>query len=205
MSYREMLTKLLSTIFFFYKYITTPRDYSVISEELEYTVDHDMSYMVEDDFWLKESKDWEDGILDEYYVDVTGKQFRHTIVPQNVKNIILRVKYYFNGKRYTAISNDINFKPGQNEDTAMHFSIPLSSAWIVDHDDKPMRDITEKVKRYSGPRNDFHGQKVPLKDFLFYEKDVLKDKFPKIILSNTLGMKKTLSTLDDFTTNLQIP
>jgi len=200
-----MLTKLLSTIFFFYKYITTPRDYSVISEELEYTVDHDMSYMVEDDFWLKESKDWEDGILDEYYVDVTGKQFRHTIVPQNVKNIILRVKYYFNGKRYTAISNDINFKPGQNEDTAMHFSIPLSSAWIVDHDDKPMRDITEKVKRYSGPRNDFHGQKVPLKDFLFYEKDVLKDKFPKIILSNTLGMKKTLSTLDDFTTNLQIP
>ena len=200
-----MLTKLLSTIFFFYKYITTPRDYSVISEELEYTVDHDMSYMVEDDFWLKESKDWEDGILDEYYVDVTGEQFRHTIIPQNVKNIILRVKYYFNGRRYTAISNDINFKPGQNEDTAMHFSIPLSSAWIVDHDDKPMRDITEKVKRYSGPRNDFHGQKVPLKDFLFYEKDVLKDKFPKIILSNTLGMKKTLSTLDDFTTNLQIP
>lgn len=200
-----MLTKLLSTIFFFYKYITTPRDYSVISEELEYTIDHDMSYMVEDDFWLNESKDWEDGILDEYYVDVTGKQFRHTIVPQNVKNIILRVKYYFNGKRYTAISNDINFKPGQNEDTAMHFSIPLSSAWIVDHDDKPMRDITEKVKRYSGPRNDFHGQKVPLKDFLFYEKDVLKDRFPKIILSNTLGMKKTLSTLDDFTTNLQLP
>jgi len=200
-----MLTKLLSTIFFFYKYITTPRDYSVISEELEYTIDNDMSYMVEDDFWLKESKDWEDGILDEYYVDVTGKQFRHTIIPQNVKNIILRVKYYFNGKRYTAISNDINFKPGQNEDTAMHFSIPLSSAWIVDHDDKPMRDITEKVKRYSGPRNDFHGQKVPLEHFLFYEKDVLKDRFPKIILSSTIGMKKTLSTLDDFTTNLQIP
>jgi hypothetical protein len=205
MSYREMLTKLLSTIFFFYKYITTPRDYSVISEELEYTIDHDTSYMVEDDFWLKESKDWEDGILDEYYVDVTGKQFRHTIIPQNVKNIILRVKYYFNGKRYTAISNDINFKPGQNEDAAMHFSIPLSSAWIVDHDDKPMRDITEKVKRYSGPRNDFHGQKVPLEHFLFYEKDVLKDRFPKIILSSTIGMKKTLSTLDDFTTNLQIP
>lgn len=200
-----MLTKLLSTIFFFYKYITTPRDYSIISEELEYDIDHDMGYMVEDDFWMEESKDWEDGILDSYYVNVTGKQFRQTIVPQNVKNITLRVKYYFNGKKYTAISSDINFKPGQSEDTTMHFSIPLSSAWIVDHDDKPMRDITEKVKRYSGPRNDFHGQKVPLKHFLFYEEDVLRDKFPKIILSNTLGMKKTLSTLDDFTTNLQIP
>ena len=200
-----MLTKLLSSIFFFYKYIVTPRDYTIISEELEYVIDHDLDYMIEDDFWMKESKDWEDEILDGYYTNVTGMKFRKTIVPQNVKYIILRVKYYFNGKKYTSISNDINFKPGQGEDNAMHFSIPLSSAWIVDHDDKPMRDITEKVKRYSGPRNDFHGQKVPLEHFLFYDREVLKERFPKIILSNTLGMKKTLSTLDDFTTNLQIP
>jgi hypothetical protein len=200
-----MLTKLLSSIFFFYKYIVTPRDYTIISEELEYVIDHDLDYMIEDDFWMKESKDWEDGILDGYYTNVTGMKFRKTIVPQNVKYIILRVKYYFNGKKYTSISNDINFKPGQGEDSAMHFSIPLSSAWIVDHDDKPMRDITEKVKRYSGPRNDFHGQKVPLEHFLFYDREVLKERFPKILLSNTLGMKKTLSTLDDFTTNLQIP
>ena len=200
-----MLTKLLSSIFFFYKYIVTPRDYSIISEELEYAIDHDMGYLVEDDFWLEESKSWEDEVLDEYYTIVTGKKFRHTIVPQNVKYTILRVKYYFNGKRYVAISNDINFKPGQCEDSAMHFSIPLSSAWIVDQDDKPMRDITEKVKRYSGPRNDFHGQKVSLEHFLYYDKDTLKDKFPKIVLSNTLRMKKTLSTLNDFTINLQIP
>ena len=200
-----MLTKLLSSIFFFYKYIVTPRDYTIISEELEYVIDHDLDYMIEDDFWMKESKDWEDGILDGYYTNVTCMKFRKTIVPQNVKYTILRVKYYFNGKKYTSISNDINFKPGQGEDSAMHFSIPLSSAWIVDHDDKPMRDITEKVKRYSGPRNDFHGQKVPLEHFLFYDREVLKERFPKIILSNTLGMKKTLSTLDDFTTNLQIP
>jgi len=200
-----MLTKLLSSIFFFYKYIVTPRDYTIISEELEYVIDHDLDYMIEDDFWMKESKDWEDEILDGYYTNVTGMKFRKTIVPQNVKYTILRVKYYFNGKKYTSISNDINFKPGQGEDNAMHFSIPLSTAWIVDHDDKPMRDITEKVKRYSGPRNDFHGQKVPLEHFLFYDREVLKERFPKIILSNTLGMKKTLSTLDDFTTNLQIP
>jgi hypothetical protein len=200
-----MLTKLLSTIFFFYKYLTTPRDYSIISEEVEYAVDHDMKYQIEDDFWLNESKDWEDRILDEYYVNATGKQFRHTMIPQNVKWVILRVRYYFNGKKYTAISNDLNFKPGESEDNAMHFSIPLSSAWIVDHDDKPMRNITEKVKRYSGPRNDFHGQKVSLENFLYYDRDVLKDRFPKIVLANTLGMKKTLSTLDDFTTDLQIP
>ena len=53
-----MLTKLLSSIFFFYKYIVTPRDYTIISEELEYVIDHDLDYMIEDDFWMKESKDW---------------------------------------------------------------------------------------------------------------------------------------------------
>jgi len=61
------------------------------------------------------------------------------------------------------------------------------------------------VKRYSGPRNDFHGEKVALERFLFYDRDVLRDKFPKIILSNTLGMKKVISTLKGFTTDLQIP
>ncbi|MBT5933217.1 MAG: hypothetical protein HOH34_07750, partial [Flavobacteriales bacterium] len=120
-----------------------------------------MKYQTEDNFWYEESKDW-DGILEEFYCDVTGKSFRHTSVPQNVKYVILRIKYYYNGHIYSAISNDINFKPGENESSAMHFSIPLSSAWIVDHDDKPMRNITEKVKRYSGPRCDFHEQKVPL-------------------------------------------
>ena len=200
-----MLTKLLSSVFFWYKSLVTPRDYTIISEEIEYGIDHDMDYMIEDDFWLEESKDWEDEILDEYYVNVTGKKFRHTIVPQNVKYTILRVNYFFNGHQYVAISDDINFKPGKDEDDAMHFSIPLSSAWIVDHDDKPVRNITEKVKRYSGPRNDFHGQKVPLEHFLYYDREVLKDKYPKIILSNQLGMKKVLSTLDDFTTGLQIP
>ena len=200
-----MFTKLLTSVFFFYRYITTPRNYKIISEEIEYDVDHDMSYMIEDDFWLKDGKDWEDGILDNYYVNATGKNFRHTVIPQNVNTLILRVKYYFNGKQYTAISNDINFKPGENEDNAMHFSIPLSSAWIVDHDDKPMRNITEKVKRYSGPRNDFHGQKVPLEHFLYYDKETLKESFPKIVLVGTLCMKKNISTLDSFTTDLQIP
>ena len=200
-----MLFKLLSNLFYFYKYLTTPRDYSIISEEISYEIDHDMQYQIEDDFWLKESKSWADGILDEYHVFVKGKKFRHTILPQNIKWVILRVKYYFNGKEYTAISDDINFKPGENENTAMHFSIPLSSVWVVDHDDKPKRNITEKVKRYSGPRNDFHGQKVPLEHFLYYERDTLKKKFPKIVLTNTFGMKKVLSTLHDFTSDLQIP
>ena len=196
-----MFVKLLSSVLYFYR--GSP-DYSIISEELEYTVDYRMKYRIEDDFWKEESKDW-DGILDEFYTVVTGKQFRNTIVPQNVKKLAFRVKYSYGGKVYKAISNDINFRPGQDENKEMSFSIPLSSAWLVDHNDKPKRDITEKVKRYAGPRNDFHGQHVPLKEFLYYTKDTLERKYPKIVISNAFGMKKTLNTLEDTTGHLRIP
>src|SRR6056300_1949744 len=199
-----MLIKLLSNVLYFYTKLTTPRDYSIISEELEYKIDYRMKYQVEDPFWEEERKDW-DGVLDEFHCYVTGKPFRHTVVPQNVKDLILRVKYWYGGKIYKAISQDISFRPGENEAEGMSFSIPLSGAWIVDHDDKPQVNITEKVKRYAGPRNDFHGESVPLKEFLYYTTKTLRTKYPKIVLSNSLGMKKTLLTLEDFTTDLRIP
>lgn len=199
-----MLFKLLSTLIYLYKKLTTPTDYTIISEELEYKIDYDMKYRIEDDFWENESKDW-DGILDEYHCYVTNKPFRNTIVPENVKNLILRVKYYYGGKVYKAITQDINFIPGKREQDNMIFSIPLSNVWIVDHDDKPQVDITEKVKRYAGPRNDFHGQNVPLEDFLYYTRKTLETRFPKIMLTNSLGMKKIVLTTEDSTNDLRIP
>ena len=101
-----MLTKLLSSVYYIYKKITTPNDYQIISEEIEYTVNHDMKYQTEDTFWKEESKDW-DGILENFYVNATGGDFRNTVVPQNVGHIILRINYYFNGRVYTVISNDL--------------------------------------------------------------------------------------------------
>ena len=176
-----MLLNFLSNVIFIFKKITTPRDYHVVKEELEYSVDYDMKYLVEDTFWRNESKDW-DGILENFYVNVTGLDFRHTSIPQNVKDIVLRVKYVYNGHLYTVITNDINFLPGENE-----------------------VNITEKVTRYSGPRGDFHKEKGPLKDFLYYEHEHLEKKLPKIMLANGLGMKKIVSTLTGFTTDLRIP
>lgn len=199
-----MLVKLLSTLYFYYKKFTTPADYQIISEELEYKINHDMKFLVEDPFWKQESKDW-DGILDHYYVDVTGENFRNTSIPQNVEHIILRIKYFFNNRVYTVLTNDLNYRLIKDEEKAMGFHIPLSSVWIVDHDDKPLQNITERVRRYSGPLSDFHGEKVSLEDFLYYEPKYLKERFPKIMLVNGLGMKKCISTTTSFTTDLRIP
>lgn len=197
-----MLFKLLSIVFFIFRKLTTYPDYYITSEEIEYELERDIKYQVEDKFWEDESKSW-DGILDQYHVNVTGKKFRHTSIPQNVKYIILRISYSFNGHIYKAITNDINFKPGEDTDTTMSFNVPLTSAWLVDHDDKPVRDITEKVKRYIGPRGDFHKQNVSLYHFLYYDIETLEERFPKIIVKNTLGMKKVISTINGFTTDLQ--
>lgn len=197
-----MLFKLLSIVFFIFRKLTTYPDYYITSEEIEYELERDIKYQVEDKFWEDESKSW-DGILDQYHVNVTGKKFRHTSIPQNVKYIILRISYSFNGHIYKAITNDINFKPGEDTDTTMSFNVPLTSAWLVDHDDKPVRDITEKVKRYIGPRGDFHKQNVSLYHFLYYDIETLEERFPKIIVKNTLGMKKVISTINGFTTDLR--
>ena len=200
-----MLLKLLSSLIYLFKRLTTYPDYYIVSEELEYKINPDVKFRTEDPFWEEESKDWRDGILTEYFVDVTDKGFRHTFIPQNVELLILRVKYYYNGKLYSSISYDINFKPGVNESESMHFSIPFSSAWLVDADDKPVKDITEKVKRYAGPRNDFHKERVPLTDFLYYTPEKLKNDYPNVVIKNVLNMKKKVSTLDGFTTDLRIP
>jgi hypothetical protein len=199
-----MLFKLLSSVLYYYKKLVTPRDYQIISEELEYTIDYRKKYDIEDDFWREESVDW-DGVMHEFYVLATGKNFRHTIIPQNVDNVILRIKYWYNGKIYKVITSDINFVPSEPKSNDVRFSIPLSRAWLLDQDDKPVRDITEKVRRYAGPRNDFHGQDVKLVDFLYYTQKTLKDEYPKLLLLNTLGMKKLVLTLKDSTTDLRIP
>ena len=198
-----MLFKLLSSVLYYYKKLVTPRDYQIISEELEYTIDYRKKYDIEDDFWREESMDW-DGVMHEFYVLATGKNFRHTIIPQNVDNVILRIKYWYNGKIYKVITSDINFVPSEPKSNDVRFSIPLSRAWLLDKDDKPVRDITEKVRRYAGPRNDFHGQDVKLVDFLYYTQKTLKDEYPKLLLLNTLGMKKLVLTLKDSTTDLRI-
>ena len=199
-----MLFKLLSSVLYYYKKLVTPRDYQIISEELEYTIDYRKKYDIEDDFWREESMDW-DGVMHEFYVLATGKNFRHTIIPQNVDNVILRIKYWYNGKIYKVITSDINFVPSEPKSNDVRFSIPLSRAWLLDQDDKPVRDITEKVRRYAGPRNDFHGQDVKLVDFLYYTQKTLKDEYPKLLLLNTMGMKKLVLTLEDSTTDLRIP
>lgn len=201
----NLLTNAIIWVYGKYKDFLRVRDYAVSKVYLEYEVDLCMKYEIDahDTFWLHEKKYyWDDG-EDSFYIDVTHRDFRGTEVPQNVTKTIFRVHYWYNDERYKYITYDPEFTwPPQKED-GVSFTLPITSAVLVDEDDKPMRDITRKVKRYAGPRGDFHGSEVKISDLLFYDEDVLSEKYPKIQITNALGMKKVVSTLTGTTTDLR--
>jgi len=181
-------------------------DFKIVSRELEYMIDPSIEYTVQEGgFWDKESKDWKSNILDTYFVDVTNVQYYNEKTPENVKKAILRIKYWYGNKQYKFITNDIESKWPVTFNNAISFSIPLISATLLDVNNEPVRDITNKVRRYSGPKNDFHGQDVPIKDMLYYEEETLKNEYPKIKLVNAIGMTKTVSSYEDVITSLRIP
>ena len=47
------------------------------------------------------------------------------------------------------------------------FNMPIVSAVLLDSDDKPVRDLLNKIKRYAGPRKDFHNEKVKIRDICY--------------------------------------
>lgn len=197
----KVVVNLLTTIYGFYKKIVTPRDYAIIREELEYNVQPDTKYEIDDEFWAKESGGWD--VLDEVYADVTGKDYKNTVVPQCVWKTVLRVKYWYNGRVYKFISYDINAPFPPVSSGGMSFSLPITQAWLCDQDDKPKRCVTEKIRRYAGPKNDFHGVDVALKDLLYYDEETLRELYPKLVLQNALGFKRTACTLTGTTSTLR--
>lgn len=196
-----MMLNLLTKAFGFYKTLTTPENWSIIRETLEYDVIHDTKYEVEDAFWARESRDWGDRILSSYWVDCTDGGVRNTVVPNCVSKTVYRVKYWYNNRVYTFITTDLHQEWPPTQGDSMTFSLPYVAAWLCDEDDKPVRNVTEKIRRIAGPHADFHGQKVALRDVLYFDDDTLREVYPKLKITNALGQHKVVSTLDGFTTN----
>ena len=202
--FTNLLNRVIVWVYGFYKYVTTMPDYYIENVNMIYTIDPMKRYDIKDTLWKDESKYW-DRETDEVYCDLTYKDYIDTVIPENVKKTILRIKYWYNGTTYKLITENMRFCLSDELDSEFSFSIPLGEAWLVDHDDKPVRDITKKVKRYAGPKNDFHGEKVRIRDMLYYTEDTLRKDYPTIRLTNAFGMSKSVSTIDGYTSDLQLP
>ncbi len=202
----NLLTDIIIKIYDILKYFVSMPDYRISQHSMEYFLkDTNPPMDIHDEFWYRESKEWEDGV-ESYFVDLSDVDIKSkNNIPSNVSKTINRVKYWYNDKLYKYITYDKKIVWPPKETSGMTFNMPLISAHLLDPDDKPMKDVLNKIKRYAGPRGNFHGQKVKISDMLYYDIETLKEFYPKIKLKNVLGLTKIVSTTEGYITDLRIP
>lgn len=189
---------LINTIIFIKK-IFKKSDYKIISIEMEYWVE-DGEYVTSDDFWEIQSEQW-DNDTKSYIVGLNINE-KISKPPEVVTKTLFRIKYWYNNNIYKYLTYDRNYKWPPEERESMVFSVPLISAYLLDKNGDKVRDVLTKVKRYTGNHK---CEKVKISDMLYYDEDTLKESFPKLYMRNLLGESKTVSTVDGYITDLQIP
>ena len=203
-----MFVKLLSDVIIWVydkiKYVVSKPDYKIIDQSMEYTIDNDIIPEELNDFWEDEYDEW-DGESENFYKNLNGIDYNNSVVPNNVTHIILRIKYWYNDKMYKYLVNDLVHKWPPESDTGVIFNIPIISAILLDSDDKPVKDLLNKIKRYAGPRGNFYGEKVKISDMLYYDDETLELEYPSIKIKNAIGMVKKVSTVKCYITDLRIP
>tara|TARA_X000000368_G_scaffold219472_1_gene173152 strand:- start:1475 stop:2086 length:612 start_codon:yes stop_codon:yes gene_type:complete len=203
-----MFIKLLSDVIIWVydriKYVVSKPDYKIIDQSMEYTIDNNIIPEELSDFWEDEYDEW-DGETETFYKNLNGIDYNQSVVPNNVTHIILRIKYWYNDKMYKYLVNDLDHKWPPENISGVIFNIPIVTAVLLDSDDKPVKDLLNKIKRYAGPRCNFHGQKVKISDMLYYDDETLELEYPSIKIKNAIGMVKKVSTVDGYITDLRIP
>jgi len=203
-----MFIKLLSDVIIWVydriKYVVSKPDYKIIDQSIEYTINNNIIPEELSDFWEDEYYEW-DGETETFYKNLNGIDYNQSLVPNNVTHIILRIKYWYNDKMYKYLVNDLDHKWPPENVSGVIFNIPIVTAVLLDSDDKPVKDLLNKIKRYAGPRCNFHGQKVKISDMLYYDDETLELEYPSIKIKNAIGMVKKVSTVDGYITDLRIP
>jgi hypothetical protein len=158
------------------------KDYTIQKVTLEYIVKED-SGAPEDlnSFWSKQQSEWVN-IPDIFTVNVDGADFLP--LPACVQNPILKITYVFNSREYVYVTRDMEYSWPPKK-SAMRFAIPYKHAVLVDSSDTPVKNITNEVNQYAGPRSDFHGAPVPLTD-------MIDRPFTKLILTNIMNQQSVV-------------
>lgn len=193
----NFISKFLIDIICFIKSLLKKPNYRIISRELEYWVKPNEDYVTNNSFWEELSGEWDDET--ETYAVTLKDDEEVPDPPDVVTKMLFRVKYWYNNNVYKYLTYDRNYIWPPKSDKGMRFSIPLVSAQLLDKDGHPVKDLLGKIRRYRG------SDRVKIADMLYYDDDTLKTSFPKIQIKNILGVNKTVSTVDGYVTDLQIP
>lgn len=195
-------------------FIFAKRDYTIDDIYIEYFVDHSKDFSaetIEHPLWVRQSYEIEPTtdsyVIDEKDLERAGLSIGDPIPtpPEAVTKILIRISYWHGNRMYKFLTYNNEYTWPPKKANTMSFHIPLTSAQLLDCDDKPVKDVLEKIRRYAGPNSDFYGEKVMVKDMLFYNEDRLKNELPRIKLKNCFGMMKTVDTLTGLMTDLRLP
>ena len=109
--------------------------------------------------------------------------------PLDVSDIRIETTYWHDSKKYKHVSSDIEWPPGTYRSNG-NVTLPIKSATLVTLND--MYDVTNKVKKYAGPRSDFHGHEIIIEDIFhkWDEKDLQFYDFLEI--EDIIGQKREI-------------
>ena len=200
----NLLTNVIIWVYGTLKYITSRPDYKIADTSMEYFLDTTKTPTDLDEFWEEEREEW-DGETESYFKTLNFTEYKNTSVPENVTKTLVRIKYWYNDTMYKYLTCNMNHEWPPERTQGIVFNVPIVLAQLLDSDDKPVKDLLNKIKRYAGPRGDFHNEKVKISDMLYYDMETLETEYPKIKLKNALGMTKIVSTIDDYVTDLRVP
>lgn len=96
------------------------------------------------------------------YHTVKSKCFKP---PNGARDVSIDIEYYFNNKKYKYMTDDPDYK-WPPEQSKMAFRLPIKSVFTLDEDDKPVEDVTDTYKEYSGPK----GEPFPMHKVFTFDK-----------------------------------
>ena len=179
MFFKQLLFLYVSIVNYFY-------NDKITKIHLEYDVDSEQVCSLYGDFWNRERRWWNSGMVSAHYTRVSRGEV--TYIPDCVQNAYFHVKYMMAGRSYRFLTSNTDIKYPGNESTRdkMRFSLPIKQAMLLDDNNVVVRDVTKRMKQYHGPRGDYHGMDVPVK-YMFFE-----DTYTKLRIVNVLGSVQTV-------------
>jgi hypothetical protein len=139
--------------------------------------------------YLKEGETESEDITYEYKKDGGGAAGILKEKSQDVTDFFFHIEYTYNSKTYMYLTRDPKhvFPPPRVETS---FRLPIQEAFVLDTDGAPVYNVTDVLKMYEGPRVDFHGEDLFLRDLNLEGGETLR-------LVNVLGEVREYSLLED--------
>jgi len=184
----DVLKIVANLYYYIYEFFRTP-DYYVNHAYIYYKCDSVTDTDLTDP-WVNEARYWSKVENGGYYMDITsqfrasgGKYLQELLDsrPSNVTDVLYVISYTWSNSKYKYASRAHDFAwPPTSKNGEMKFRFPIQSAWACTEDGRETMNITSRIKKFSGPHGDFHGQDVSFEDIMKYD-------FPKVKIGNLLS------------------